>query len=231
MAFGEEHILFEDNHILVVEKPPGVPSQEDKTRDSDLLSQVKYYLKQRYQKPGEVYLGLIHRLDRPTGGAMVLAKTSKAASRLSEQMRQKTIQKKYLCLVHGIPDPSEGEWRDFLFKIQKENYVKVVSADKAGAKEALLRYRLVETIEKLSWVEVELLTGRSHQIRVQFSSRKHPLVGDRLYGKGLKPFSRYLALWAWELSFEHPVKKERMTFHSLPKREGFPWKLLPETIK
>ena len=164
------NIIYEDNHLLVVEKPINVPVQKDNSNDLDLLTMLKQYLKEKYNKPGNVYLGLVHRLDRPVGGIMVFAKTSKAASRLSEQIRNGTFNKKYLAIICGkVKDKDTLE--DYLLKDTKTNTVKV---DKKG-KKSILNYKRLDYKEGLSLVEIELITGRSHQIRVQFSSRGYPL--------------------------------------------------------
>ena len=218
-------ILFEDNHIIVVEKPVNIPSQADKTCDIDMLTIIKQYIKEKYQKPGEVYLGLVHRLDRPTGGVMVFAKTSKAASRLSEQVREKQMHKKYLCIVDGKMENTTGSMRDFLIKNEKTNTSKVVKEGTKNAKEALLDYEVIKYNEEInmSVVKVDLHTGRHHQIRVQFASRNHSLSGDQKYGT--RGRGKQLALWAFCLSFEHPTLKEEMTFENYPDMIGS-WKIL-----
>ena len=165
-------VLYEDNHIIVVEKPVNIPSQADKTGDVDLLTIVKQYIKEKYNKPGEVYLGLVHRLDRPTGGVMVFARTSKSASRLSEQIRNKTMHKKYLCIVDGKMENQTGSMRDFLLKNERTNTSKVVKEGAKNAKEAILDYEVVKYNEEInmSVVKVNLHTGRHHQIRVQLAN-------------------------------------------------------------
>lgn len=219
------NILYEDNHIIVVVKPIGIPSQADKTGDLDMLTIIKNYLKKKYNKPGEAYLGLVHRLDRPTGGVMVFAKTSKSASRLSEQIRNKEFQKKYICIVDGKLENDRGTFRDFLLKNEKTNTSKVVKEGTKNSKEAVLDYEVIKYDEKIdmSVVKVNLHTGRHHQIRVQFASRNHSLSGDQKYGT--RGRGKGLALWAYKLSIIHPVKKERMEFEFLPKIEGS-WKIL-----
>ena len=177
-------IFYEDNHIIVVEKPNNVPSQADKTGDEDMLTIIKKYIKEKYNKPGDVYLGLVHRLDRPTGGVMVFARTSKAAARLSEQIRNKQIHKKYLACVDGKLEKEKDTWKDFLLKTERTNMSRVVSEGTKNAKEAILDYEVVKYNEKtnLSVVKINLHTGRHHQIRVQFASRGHSLYGDQKYG-------------------------------------------------
>ena len=218
-------ILYEDNHIIVVRKPVNIPSQADKTGDLDMLTIIKQYLKEKYNKPGEVYLGLVHRLDRPTGGVMVFAKTSKAASRLSEQVREKQMQKKYLCIVDGKMEEEKGTFKDYLLKNERTNTSRVVSKETKNAKEAILDYEVVKYDEEinLSVVKVTLHTGRHHQIRLQFSSRNHSLYGDQKYGT--RGRGKQLALWAYSLSLMHPTKKERMEFTDYPEKIGS-WKIL-----
>ena len=160
------NIIYEDNHLLVVEKPINVPVQKDSSNDLDLLTMLKDYIKKKYNKPGNVYLGLVHRLDRPVGGIMVFAKTSKAASRLSEQIRNGTFKKEYLAIVCGKVKEN-GTLEDYLLKDSKTNMVKVNSK----GKKSILEYIRLDYREGLSLVKINLKTGRSHQIRVQFSSR------------------------------------------------------------
>ena len=210
------NILYEDNHIIVVEKKINIPVQEDDSKDEDLLTIIKKYIKEKYNKPGNVYLGLVHRLDRPVGGVMVFAKTSKAASRLSDQVRTHNITKKYYAVVEGNLK-KEGILKDKLLKDTKKNIVKV---DNEG-KEAVLSYELVNKIDNLNLVDIDLKTGRSHQIRVQFSSRNNPLYGDQKYNKNAK-VGQQIALFAHSLSFYHPITKELMTFNlDLPDRYPF----------
>ena len=177
-------IFYEDNHIIVVQKPNNIPSQEDKTGDEDMLTIIKKYIKEKYNKPGEVYLGLVHRLDRPTGGVMVFARTSKAAARLSEQIRNKQIKKKYMAVCDGKLEKEKDIWQDFLLKNERNNMSRVVPEGTKNAKEAILDYELINFNEKtnLSTVKINLHTGRHHQIRVQFASRGHSLFGDQKYG-------------------------------------------------
>lgn len=218
-------ILYEDNHIIVVEKPVNIPSQADKTGDTDMLTIIKQYIKEKYQKPGDVYLGLVHRLDRPTGGVMVFAKTSKAASRLSEQVREKQMQKKYLCIVDGKMEKEKDTFTDYLLKNERTNTSRVVDKNTKNAKEAVLDYEVIKYDEEtnLSVVKVNLHTGRHHQIRLQFASRNHSLYGDQKYGT--RGRGKQLTLWAYSLSLMHPTKKERMEFEDYPEKIGS-WKIL-----
>lgn len=215
------NILYEDNHLLVVEKPVNMPVQEDSSHDMDLLTLLKNDLKKRYHKPGNVYLGLVHRLDRPVGGVMVFAKTSKAASRLSEQVRMHKMLKEYDAVVEGKIE-KQGVLKDRLYKDTKRNMVIV---DPRG-KEAELSYQLKGRCEDYSLVHITLKTGRSHQIRVQFSSRNHPLYGDQRYNKHATP-GEQIALFASRLSFYHPTTKEYLSF-SLPLPNRVPWTMFKE---
>ena len=218
-------ILYEDNHIIVVEKKPNIPSQADKTGDVDMLTLIKDYLKEKYNKPGNVYLGLVHRLDRPVGGVMVFAKTSKAASRLSEEVRNKTFEKKYLAVVDGKFEEKEGTLEDYLYKDERNNMSKVVNSTKKNAKLAKLDYEVVvyDEVKNLSLVKINLHTGRHHQIRVQLSNSKHSIFGDQKYGTRGK--GKQIALWAYELKIVHPTTKEEMLFKDLPESVGT-WSIL-----
>lgn len=202
-------ILYEDNHLLVAVKEPYILSQSDGSKTPDMLTILKQYLKEKYHKPGNVYLGLVHRLDKEVGGVMVFAKTSKAASRLSEQIRLHKTEKYYLAVVNGKVE--SATYKD---KILREEYQSKI--DKTG-KEAVLSFETLKVINNTSLVKINLLTGRHHQIRVQFSSRGHSLLGDSRYGKkGKYP----LALYAYHLAFYHPVTKEKLIFENLP-TEGY----------
>ena len=173
------NILYEDNHIIVVVKPAGILSQKAKPSDIDMLTLIKEYLKEKYNKPGNVYLGLVHRLDRPVSGIMVFAKTSKAAARLSKQITDNKMQKHYYAIVEGYLEEKSGTLKD---KIEKLDNKKVLLNTPNG-KDALLEYEVKKEKDNYSLVDIKLITGRYHQIRLQFSSRNHPLLGDALYGK------------------------------------------------
>ena len=218
-------VLYEDNHIIIVEKKPNIPSQADKTGDIDMLTLIKDYLKEKYNKPGNVYLGLVHRLDRPVGGVMVFAKTSKAASRLSEEVRNKTFEKKYLAVVDGKFEKEAGTLEDYLYKDERNNISKVVNSTKKNAKFAKLDYEVVvyDEVKDLSLVKVNLHTGRHHQIRVQLSNSKHSIFGDQKYGTRGK--GKQIALWAYELKIVHPTTKKEMVFKDLPESIGT-WSIL-----
>lgn len=275
-----KNILFEDNHVLVVVKPQNLPTQGDKTGDKCLLDELKEYLIEKYDKPGDAYLGLVHRLDRPTGGVMVFAKTSKAAARLSEQIREGDFDKNYAAVTAGKPNRF-GRVEHYLFKDERNNYVSLVPSTLDGAKLAVSEVTLVdetydeptderklafddtghntdgqETVpfasdeaenaethampesekleksekpetekkseQKLSLVSVKLLTGRTHQVRVQLKALGAPIVGDGKYAGEKLVRSPHLALWAYRLCFTHPVSGDLMLFYSQPPQE-FPW--------
>lgn len=217
-------ILYEDNHLLVVEKPVNVLSQADDTGDNDLLTMLKTYIKEAYEKPGNVYLGLVHRLDRPVGGAMVFAKTSKAASRLSDQVRTHKLQKTYEAIVHGKPTRAADTRIDYLWKDAKSNTSKVVDANNKDGKRCELSYNTIASNDTFSRIQIQLKTGRPHQIRVQLAHMGCPLFGDQKYGQAVNKPGQQLALWATTLRFEHPVTKEFMTFQSNPPGKS-PWDL------
>lgn len=209
-------ILYEDNHLLVVEKPVNIPVQKDSTNDIDLLTALKDDIKVRYNKPGNVYLGLVHRLDRPVGGAMVFAKTSKAASRLSDQVRTRGLNKTYYAVVHGEVKEKRGRLEDYLLKDEKTNMVSVVSPDVEGAKQAVLDYEVIDTARVYTLVKINLHTGRSHQIRVQFSNIGHPLYGDQRYGRSVNKVGQQIALWSCGIVLKHPTTKEELSFKCNP---------------
>lgn len=214
-------VIYEDNHIIVAVKPFGMPSQEDDSKDLDMLSWIKAYVKEKYNKPGEAFIGLVHRLDRVSGGLMVFARTSKSASRLSEQIRKKQIQKKYLLIAEGSLKDKSGTLEDYLLKDKSNNTVQAFKNKVDGSKDAILNYKVIDENEELSFIEVELITGRSHQIRVQFSSRGCPIYGDAKYGS-INPQRKSIALWSAYLSFEHPTKKEKLEL-SVDVPEQIPW--------
>ncbi len=216
----EPHILYEDNHLLVVEKPENLPVQADASGDADLLSLCKAYLKEAYHKPGEAYLGLVHRLDRPVGGVMVFAKTSKAAARLTAQFKDRRAHKRYVAIVDGNA-PADSECVDWLIKDESINTTRVVQEGTDGAKKAILRFRTIARENGTSLLDIELLTGRPHQIRVQLSSRNLPIVGDMRYHPNAKPGTQ-IRLWSYVLTVQHPTLNEPMTFYSLPRWREYP---------
>lgn len=211
------NIIYEDNHLLVVEKPANVPVQADSTKDKDLLNILKEYLKEKYNKPGNVFLGLVHRLDRPVSGIMVFAKTSKAAARLSKQIRNKTFKKTYLAVVEGKTKQIDT----LVDKLEKDKKNNIVKISKSG-KEAILTYKSLGHKNNLSLVQIDLKTGRPHQIRVQFATRGFPLYGDQKYNKNAKKDD--IALFAQRLEFIHPTTKEKLIFE-LKKPNKYPFNL------
>ena len=217
-------VIFEDNHLLVVEKPAGLPTQGDKTGDESLLDQAKEYLKKKYEKPGNAFVGLVHRLDRPVGGLVVLAKTSKCASRLSELFRTRDIEKKYLALVEGRPTQSQGRLEHFLGP-GPQNKVKASASEKEGFKQAILTFSQLpqrhEKFPECTFLEVDLHTGRKHQIRAQLSFAGHAIVGDRKYGSRTPLKAGRIALVAHKISFAHPETKEMLHFE-LPLKSSWP---------
>lgn len=219
------NIAYEDNHIIVVVKPQNIPTQEDESKDKDLLTMIKEYIKERDNKPGNVYVGLVHRLDRPTGGVMVFAKTSKAASRLSEQIKNGEFQKTYLTVVNGKPREKRSKLINYLQKNARTNTVQVVPELTTNAKRAELEYEVLDEKEKVSLLKVNLFTGRSHQIRVQMKHIGCPVYGDVKYGGDILAKGHNLALWAYELRFIHPTTKENMTFKVYPPEDIVPWKV------
>lgn len=208
------NIIYEDNHLLVVEKPFNMPMQEDNSKDLDLLTYYKKYLKDKYNKPNNVYLGLVHRLDRPTGGICVFAKTSKCASRLSDQIRTNKFHKEYIALVSNNNLLDTNTYIDYLLKDNKTNIVTI----NPNGKYCELNYHILEKNDKLAKVLVNLITGRSHQIRVQFASRNQWLYGDQKYNPNSK-VKQQLALWSYLLRFNHPVTKELLEFKLEPPKE------------
>lgn len=223
------NVIYEDNHIIVVEKPVNIPSQGDKTGDIDMLTIIKDYLKEKYHKPGNVYLGLVHRLDRPVGGVMVFAKTSKAAARLSEQVREKQFQKTYLVICNGKMEEKNGILEDYLLKNEKTNMSKVVKEGTKNSKYAKLEYEVLKYDKELnlSVLKILLHTGRHHQIRVQLSSRNHSIYGDQKYGG--RGHGKQITLWAYSLKIFHPITKEEMTFHVVPEKVGS-WKIIDDLV-
>lgn len=216
------NVLYDDNHLLIVEKPVNIAVQEDASKDMDLLNMLKSYIKEKYNKPGDVYLGLVHRLDRPVGGVMVFARTSKAASRLSNELRKQQIYRKYKAIIRGTLPNKQGELVDYLYKDRKKNLVSVVSSKNKDGKKAILEYKVLSKKDNLSMLEVELKTGRSHQIRVQLANQGTPLYGDQKYGEHVNKHGQQIALWASSLSVKHPTKDEMITVESEPPKE-YPW--------
>ncbi|MBF8982144.1 RNA pseudouridine synthase [Lutibacter sp. B2] len=225
------NIVFEDKHIIVVVKPPKVPSQSDKTDDIDMLTMVKEHLLNKSNKNNDPYVGLIHRLDRPVGGLMVFTKTKEANSKLSEEIRTRRFKKEYLAVVCGQPEMDHEELKDFLIKLRTVNMSKVASEGTKNAKESILEYECLHTTPSdefgmLSLLNVKLKTGRHHQIRVQLSNAHLPLWGDNKYNKQFVKMKTWtqISLWASKVSFRHPFKKTICEFESKPNEE-FPFTL------
>ena len=225
MTYKDLTILYEDNHLLVAVKLYGVPVQADESGDPDMLTMLKQYLVEKYSKPGEAYLGLVHRLDRPTGGVMVFAKTSKAAARLSEAIRNGEVEKHYLAVVEGAPRFKADKLRCWLKKFPEQNMVKMVPELTDGAKYAELDYKQLayDKSNDVSLLAVNLVTGRGHQIRVQLAANGTPILGDARYGHGER-MKLPLCLWAAELRFAHPVGVQKMDFRVYPP-DALPWQL------
>lgn len=220
------HVLYEDNHLLVVEKPRNMPVQEDASGDLDLLNAGKQFLVEKYNKPGDAFLGLVHRLDRPVGGVILFAKTSKAASRISNEIRLNRLDRKYYAIVRGTPQQKKGVLTNYLLKDNKTNTSKVVNKNTKHAKHAKLEYQVLARDEKnaLSLLGIKLHTGRSHQIRVQLSHLGYPIYGDQKYGQPVNTPGEQIALWAHELRVKHPTKDEQVVV-SAPFPNEYPWNL------
>ena len=216
------NVVYEDNHILVCIKPQNIPTQADITGDTCMVDLVEKYLREKYNKPGNVYVGLVHRLDRPTGGLMIFAKTDKSAKRLSEAFRTKDVDKRYLTVVNGKMQGS-ATLHNYLKKNSRTNMVNVVPELSDGAKYAELTYKVLDSKEKVSLLEVELATGRSHQIRVQLKHIGHPVYGDVRYGGDILAKGHNLALWSYKLRFTHPTTKQIMSFIAMPPEDKVPW--------
>lgn len=201
--------IYMDNHLLVVNKPASVLVQGDKSGDASLLMLCKQYIKERFSKPGEVFLGLVHRLDRPTSGIVIFARTSKAAARLSAQFRLHSIKKKYYALTEGKA-PMQGDYIDFLARSGKTTII----GDEGHGKMAKLHFKCLHAGTKNSLIDIDLVTGRHHQIRVQLAHRNLPIVGDIKYGSNTAYRGRNIALQAYSLTISHPTRDERMTFET-----------------
>jgi len=215
-------ILYEDNHIIVVVKPPNIPVQKDASEDMDMATAIKAYIKNKYNKPGEVYLGIVHRLDRPVGGVMVFARTSKAAARLSVSIASRETEKKYYTISQAMLPKTKGELANYIVKDEKTGSSRVVSEKTGEAKEAILRYELKKSKNGYYLYDVSLVTGRHHQIRVQMANAAAPIWGDQRYAYKIYKPGQQIALFAYSLSFMHPVKKEPMKF-TIEMPKVFPW--------
>lgn len=216
-------IIFEDNHILIVNKPAGMLSQKDKTNDNSILEILKDYIKEKYNKPGNVFLGSVHRLDRPASGLMVFAKTSKALTRLTTALRDEEFDKKYLAVVEKSRTNTEETLVHYLLKDEDKNIVKAFDKQIQGAKMAKLSYKFIGTADGLSILEVKLFTGRSHQIRSQLKASIAPICGDLKYGAKINTGNFIIYLHAYKLGLKHPVTKTYMEFEELPPFEDPIW--------
>jgi 23S rRNA pseudouridine1911/1915/1917 synthase len=203
-------VLYEDNHCLVVYKPAGLLTAGDRTGDVSLVDLAREYLRKKFNKPGNIFVGVVHRLDRPVGGVVLLARTSKAAARLAEQFRSNRVEKTYHALVEGRVASKQGVLFDSLIKDQQTNVVRRTKERSPGARECSLAYRRLKVLEETTLLEIRPQTGRSHQIRVQLAGAGHPIVGDRKYGSKRR-FPDGIALRAVSLCFQHPTQKSPIT--------------------
>ncbi|MGI6214410.1 MAG: RluA family pseudouridine synthase [Christensenellales bacterium] len=211
-------VLYEDNHVIVALKPPNMLTQGDRTGDESLLDYLKDYIKDKYGKPGNVYLGLVHRIDRPVGGLLVFARTSKAAARLNKQVQERSIVREYICICEGTA-PARFTFKDYLYKDTEKNMVRTLPYYlRRKGKEAVLHACTVKSLGNTSLCAVQLETGRAHQIRVQFASNGFPLLGDHRYNKNP---SGQIALWGMRLSFNHPITGQNMLFVAPPPIKGY----------
>lgn len=203
-------VLYEDNHIIIVDKQPGEIVQADKTGDEPLVDIVRRYLKEKYNKPGNVFCGVAHRLDRPTSGLVVFAKTSKALARLNEMFRRGEVHKTYRAITRNAPDPSLGRLTHYLTTVERNNKTYVSAVPKCGAKEAILTYRTIGHSDRYHLLEINLLTGRKHQIRAQLAAIGCPIRGDLKYGDRRSNPDGSISLQAWKIEFEHPVSHQHI---------------------
>jgi 23S rRNA pseudouridine1911/1915/1917 synthase len=215
-------VFYDDNHLLAIYKPAGLLIQGDRTRDLTLMDLARQWIKFRYEKPGKVFLGLVHRLDRPVAGVVLLCRTSKAAGRISEQFRSGQAQKRYVAIVEGRITKPSGQLVNHIER--RGSSGKIVDSVTPKSSQAKLTYRVLDTHKSLSFVEIELHTGKHHQIRLQLSNLGFPVLGDLRYGASEPMPKRQIALFAWSLSVEHPTIKQRLTFIS-PLPDGWPWPL------
>jgi 23S rRNA pseudouridine1911/1915/1917 synthase len=209
-------ILYIDNHLIAVNKLPGEISQSDETGDVSLFEDVKDYIKITFNKPGNVYLGLVHRIDRPVSGVLLFARTGKAAERMSTMIRDRQFKKTYWAVVKNLPPETEGRLEHYLSKNTKLNKSFVSRSDKKDAKKAILTYRLVYSLERYHLLEIQLETGRHHQIRAQLAAINCPIKGDLKYGFDRSNPDGSIHLHARKLAFEHPVTHEMITITAKP---------------
>lgn len=219
----EAEILYEDNHLIAINKPAGLLVQGDRTGDETILEVLKEYIKTTYKKPGDVFLAPNHRLDRPVSGVLLFSKTSKALARVNALFNTNKITKKYLAITEGIPEMMEGHLSDYIAKNRKKNISFITSQGKYDSKKCVLDYKVTKVINRKSLIEVYPETGRSHQIRVQLASLGTPIIGDLKYNAQLKMEDRSIALHCYSLEFDHPVRKERIIIEAPPPKLAI-WK-------
>ena len=215
------NVLFEDNHIIAVEKPAGILVHGDETGDKTLQDHVKTYIKKKYNKPGEVFLGVIHRLDRPVSGVTIFARTSKALTRMNALIKDREITKEYLALVSKRPIEIKGLLTHYIVKDTKKNFSHIYDKMKNGAKKALLRYEMVGQISGYVLMRINLETGRPHQIRVQMKRIGCHIIGDVKYGYEFGNVDKSICLHCSKMSFIHPIKKDRITIKLKPPKNDF----------
>jgi 23S rRNA pseudouridine1911/1915/1917 synthase len=206
-------VLYEDNHLLVIDKPAELPTMGVAEGVPSIVTLAKHYLKEKYRKPGNVFLGVVSRLDAPVTGVLILARTSKAASRLTEQFRDRNVQKYYWAMVEGNVAVADGELQDWVRKDERHRRMHIANPKTPGAQEARLTYSVIGTYKESTLLEIRLVTGRKHQIRLQWSSRGHPVVGDRKYGSN-RPFPKGIALHSRYIELLHPVRREPLVFEA-----------------
>jgi len=223
-------ILYEDNHFIAVNKLPSEIVQGDKTGDEPMSESLKHYLKEKYQKPGNVFLGVIHRLDRPVSGVVVFAKTGKALSRMNELVKKREMKKTYWALVKNLPVSPEGELIHYLVRNEKKNKSFVYKQPRDNSKKAVLNYRLLASSRDYHLLEVDLKTGRHHQIRAQLAAIGCPIKGDLKYGFSRSNPDASISLHACKVSFMHPVKKEPITIVAPPPKDAL-WDYFEKIIK
>ena len=220
-------IIFEDNHLLVINKDAGVLVQGDKTGDTPLSDLAKAYVKEKYQKPGEVFMGVIHRIDRPVSGLVLMARTSKALERMNEQFKNREIEKKYLAIVRNRPAANTGNLVHWLIKNPETNVTKAYEKEVPNSMRSELNYKLIGELDGFYILEVNPITGRPHQIRVQLASMNCPIVGDNKYGYPRGNKDKSICLHAHSVKFMHPVKKEEMQLFAALPQDNFWQKFLP----
>jgi 23S rRNA pseudouridine1911/1915/1917 synthase len=230
MVFKNVAIIFEDNHIIVVNKPNGLLSQRDVTGDDSIIEVLKEYIKITYSKPGNVFLGSVHRLDRPASGVMVFAKTSKALSRLTESMRLKLFKKEYLVVIDGKVEEKEGKLTHYLVKDEKLNIVRSYSKNTGDGKLSSLIFKFLANYGNKTLLHIDLLTGRSHQIRSQLSHEFFPVTGDFKYGSGFKGKNHKIYLHCYKMMFPHPVTKSSLEFSFKPDMDDPMWAVFEKFI-